>query len=555
MQALRMSQRDSAEATPDAGPWSVDWDGDPWRSDPLDGQRPELAPAAPGSAHDALGLFVRGHRLERERLLPEMVMTVQRFGYDADAVAGEQEFLQALLHEDEDEAIEAMRGKRSFAVAFSILVATGFIAGALAGLDVVEGQDLEPAFSFGSLVSMLTARPIADADGDGISDADELAGGSDPGDATDPLIENGRTWMCHKPDGGGNAKHVKLNAVSGHVRHGDHFGTCAEDAPDPGDDDNGDGDDGHGGGTDDGDGGDGNGTDDGNGPGDDNGGNGTGGPGGPAGNDTDGDGIDDAIEVLGGSDPRDPASPGVVDGQVIVCHDNNQTLRIAVAAVPAHIAHGDRFGVCPPVADSDGDGLPDAWEQEHFGDLDQNGSGDPDGDGLDNAGEHAAGTDPLDPDTDGDGLSDGDEVDAGTDPLDASSPGTPPSGGGGGGSGAGGGAGGGGGGSGAGGAGGGGGATPTPSQPIGPGSGDGARAPTVLLANPPAQPRTPPIVNIPEFADQVTGLPGGLVQEARALLDRNLGRLENPSIAMADAGAGSNVLKVSRKVAMLLDES
>ena len=43
---------------------------------------------------------------------------------------------------------------------------------------------------------------------------------------------------------------------------------------------------------------------------------------------------------------------------------------------------------------------------------------DADSDGLDNLGEQAAGTDPLDADTDGDGSSDGDEILAGTDPLD-----------------------------------------------------------------------------------------------------------------------------------------
>ncbi|MEO1824877.1 MAG: lamin tail domain-containing protein, partial [Roseibacillus sp.] len=44
--------------------------------------------------------------------------------------------------------------------------------------------------------------------------------------------------------------------------------------------------------------------------------------------------------------------------------------------------------------------------------------GDLDNDGLDDAGEALAGTDPLNPDSDGDGALDGSEVDAGTDPLD-----------------------------------------------------------------------------------------------------------------------------------------
>jgi hypothetical protein len=45
--------------------------------------------------------------------------------------------------------------------------------------------------------------------------------------------------------------------------------------------------------------------------------------------------------------------------------------------------------------DSDGDGLPDAWELEHFGSLAQTASGDPDGDGFTNEQEYLAGTDPL----------------------------------------------------------------------------------------------------------------------------------------------------------------
>lgn len=68
--------------------------------------------------------------------------------------------------------------------------------------------------------------------------------------------------------------------------------------------------------------------------------------------------------------------------------------------------------------DGDGDGLPDSWEMTHFNDLDEIGSGDPDSDGLDNAAELLANTDPTDDDTDGEGLLDGAEVNThGTDPL------------------------------------------------------------------------------------------------------------------------------------------
>ena len=57
--------------------------------------------------------------------------------------------------------------------------------------------------------------------------------------------------------------------------------------------------------------------------------------------------------------------------------------------------------------DTDGDGLPDDWEQHYFGNLNQNGAGHGDGDGLTNAQEFVAGTDPKKTDTDGDGVNDG----------------------------------------------------------------------------------------------------------------------------------------------------
>ena len=47
------------------------------------------------------------------------------------------------------------------------------------------------------------------------------------------------------------------------------------------------------------------------------------------------------------------------------------------------------------LVDTDGDGLPDGWEMGFFGDLDEVGTGDPDGDGDTNAEEYAAGTDPT----------------------------------------------------------------------------------------------------------------------------------------------------------------
>ena len=74
----------------------------------------------------------------------------------------------------------------------------------------------------------------------------------------------------------------------------------------------------------------------------------------------------------------------------------------------------------PQGLSSDGDPLPDEWEIRHFGTLDLPGGGDADRDGLRDADEFMAGTDPNAADTDGDGLPDRWEVQCGTDPNDAS---------------------------------------------------------------------------------------------------------------------------------------
>lgn len=50
----------------------------------------------------------------------------------------------------------------------------------------------------------------------------------------------------------------------------------------------------------------------------------------------------------------------------------------------------------PPQEDDDQDGLPDAWEYAKFGNLDQRGNEDSDGDGYTNYQEYLVGTDPVD---------------------------------------------------------------------------------------------------------------------------------------------------------------
>ncbi len=85
--------------------------------------------------------------------------------------------------------------------------------------------------------------------------------------------------------------------------------------------------------------------------------------------------------------------------------------------------YGDRLSVStiiPADLSLDGDLLPDAWELEWFGDLDETDAGDPDGDGLSNMEERHLGTNPANADTDGDGMPDGWEVAQGLNPSNSS---------------------------------------------------------------------------------------------------------------------------------------
>ncbi|MGE0087341.1 MAG: hypothetical protein AB7S75_23285 [Desulfococcaceae bacterium] len=67
-------------------------------------------------------------------------------------------------------------------------------------------------------------------------------------------------------------------------------------------------------------------------------------------------------------------------------------------------------------SDSDGDGLPDWWEERYGGNLAQ--GNDSDADGVSNLNEYNNGTHPLETDTDGDGINDYDEIYRyGTEPL------------------------------------------------------------------------------------------------------------------------------------------
>jgi hypothetical protein len=117
------------------------------------------------------------------------------------------------------------------------------------------------------------------------------------------------------------------------------------------------------------------------------------------------------IGRLGRSVPTDPYSGLVDDVQVY-----DQVL------TPAQITYlKDHPGQAYTSADSDIDGLADAWEILYFGNITaQTGTGiGPDLDGATNLQEQAAGTNPTIADTDGDGRTDGAELNTAplTDPL------------------------------------------------------------------------------------------------------------------------------------------
>jgi alpha-tubulin suppressor-like RCC1 family protein len=95
---------------------------------------------------------------------------------------------------------------------------------------------------------------------------------------------------------------------------------------------------------------------------------------------------------------------------------NNASGQIGDGIPPA-----DRFvpyAVALESANSDNDQLPDGWEYANFGNLEGDGSGDADADGLPDEQEYQLGTNPNRKDTDGDGSPDQTEVLTGTEPND-----------------------------------------------------------------------------------------------------------------------------------------
>uniref|UniRef100_UPI0040566958 right-handed parallel beta-helix repeat-containing protein n=1 Tax=Candidatus Electronema sp. TaxID=2698783 RepID=UPI0040566958 len=109
----------------------------------------------------------------------------------------------------------------------------------------------------------------------------------------------------------------------------------------------------------------------------------------------------------------------------VVYNDQSGTWQIDLKAVDVaeegepyeFIVYADAGSQNSGDADSDQDGIPDAWELEHFGDLSHDASTDADNDGLNDLEEYQNGTDPNNPDTDNDGMPDGWEVAHGLNPL------------------------------------------------------------------------------------------------------------------------------------------
>jgi hypothetical protein len=91
-----------------------------------------------------------------------------------------------------------------------------------------------------------------------------------------------------------------------------------------------------------------------------------------------------AFEATG--DPRIDLTTGILSGDVYSANAGWISLSNAFAYVQTDtIANG---------ADTDSDGMADAWERIYFGSTAANPGDDPDGDGATNAQEYAAGTDP-----------------------------------------------------------------------------------------------------------------------------------------------------------------
>jgi len=116
------------------------------------------------------------------------------------------------------------------------------------------------------------------------------------------------------------------------------------------------------------------------------------------------------IHARGAQGRIQPASPCIDTGTAAGAPDSD------VRGVARPLGNGPDMGAYE-LDDSDGDGISDLWEQQHFEDLTPTPASDADGDGLADHDESLYGTDPHACDTDCDGASDGEEVSRGGDPT------------------------------------------------------------------------------------------------------------------------------------------